>query len=89
MTHTTLNRDPKDEILKAFRLFDGDETGNDYLSLQKILRGTISRIIRSVLVRLGTLDWVLSVSIVSLDGFLSAFGLKQWVAEAEVYVQHR
>ena len=28
MTHQILNRDPKDEILKAFRLFDDDETGN-------------------------------------------------------------
>ena len=27
MTHKILNRDPKDEILKAFRLFDDDETG--------------------------------------------------------------
>merc|ERR1712060_928083 len=26
MTHKILNRDPKDEILKAFRLFDDDET---------------------------------------------------------------
>merc|ERR1719316_2157691 len=27
MTHKILNRDPKDEILQAFRLFDVDETG--------------------------------------------------------------
>merc|ERR1712026_127384 len=27
MGHKILNRDPKDEILKAFRLFDDDETG--------------------------------------------------------------
>merc|ERR1711924_275671 len=27
MTHKILNRDPKDEILKAFRLFDDDQTG--------------------------------------------------------------
>ena len=27
MTHKILNRDPKDEILKAFRLFYDDETG--------------------------------------------------------------
>jgi len=27
MTQKILNRDPKDEILKAFRLFDDDETG--------------------------------------------------------------
>ena len=27
MTHKILNRDAKDEILKAFRLFDDDETG--------------------------------------------------------------
>ena len=26
-THKILNRDPKDEILKAFRLLDDDETG--------------------------------------------------------------
>jgi Ca2+-binding EF-hand superfamily protein len=25
MTHKILNRDPKDEILKAFRLFDDDD----------------------------------------------------------------
>ncbi len=28
MTQKILNRDPKDEILKAFRLFDDDETGS-------------------------------------------------------------
>jgi len=27
MTHKILNRDPKDEILKAFRLFDDDGSG--------------------------------------------------------------
>merc|ERR1712124_193325 len=27
MSQKILNRDPKDEILKAFRLFDDDETG--------------------------------------------------------------
>ena len=27
ITHRILNRDPKDEILKAFRLLDDDETG--------------------------------------------------------------
>ena len=27
MTHKIFNRDPKDEIMKAFRLFDDDETG--------------------------------------------------------------
>ena len=29
MTQKILNRDPKDEILKAFRLFDDDETGRE------------------------------------------------------------
>lgn len=32
MTQKILNRDPKDEILKAFRLFDDDETGISLLS---------------------------------------------------------
>ena len=33
MTQKILNRDPKDEILKAFRLFDDDETGRRTRSL--------------------------------------------------------
>ena len=36
MTHKILNRDPKDEILKAFRLFDDDETGK--ISFKKMKR---------------------------------------------------
>merc|ERR1719464_1905793 len=36
MTHRTLNRDPKDEVLKAFRLLDDDETGK--ISFKNIKR---------------------------------------------------
>jgi Ca2+-binding EF-hand superfamily protein len=32
MTQKILNRDPKDEILKAFRLFDDDETGEEEIT---------------------------------------------------------
>merc|ERR1712224_861440 len=28
MTHKILNKDPKDDMLKAFRLFDDDQTGS-------------------------------------------------------------
>merc|ERR1711884_840839 len=39
MTHKILNRDPKDEILKAFRLFDDDETGAITLkNLQRVAK---------------------------------------------------
>ena len=39
MTHKILNRDPKDEILKAFRLFDDDETGKiSFKSLKRVVK---------------------------------------------------
>merc|ERR1712182_193975 len=38
MTHKILNRDPKDEILKAFRLFDDDETGKMGKNLKRVAK---------------------------------------------------
>merc|ERR1712182_92392 len=39
MTHKILNKDPKDEILKAFRLFDDDETGKiSFKNLKRVCK---------------------------------------------------
>merc|ERR1719161_2916489 len=41
MAHKILNRDPKDEMLKAFRLFDDDETGAvTFKNLKRVCRET-------------------------------------------------
>ena len=39
MTHKILDQDPKDEILKAFRLFDDDETGRiSFKNLKRVAK---------------------------------------------------
>ena len=39
MTHKILNRDPKDEFLKAFKLFDDDETGGiSFKNLKRVAK---------------------------------------------------
>merc|ERR1712046_533269 len=41
MTHKILNRDPKEDMLKAFRLFDEDNTGTvSFRNLRKVMRDT-------------------------------------------------
>merc|ERR1712232_662597 len=43
ITHKILNRDPKDEILKAFRLFDDDETGKiSFKNLKRVAMSLVS-----------------------------------------------
>lgn len=46
MTHKTLNRDPKDGILKAFRLVDDDETGKiSFKNLNRVAKELGERMI--------------------------------------------
>merc|ERR1719265_424488 len=41
MTNKILNKDPKDDMLKAFRLFDDDETGTiSFKNLKRVARET-------------------------------------------------
>merc|ERR1712225_137937 len=41
MTHKILNKDPKDDMLKAFRLFDDDETGSvSFKNLKRVAKET-------------------------------------------------
>merc|ERR1711937_329328 len=41
MTHKILNKDPKDDMLKAFRLFDDDQTGSVTLkNLKRVAKET-------------------------------------------------
>merc|ERR1712080_649174 len=41
MTNKILNKDPKDDMLKAFRLFDDDETGSvSFKNLKRVARET-------------------------------------------------
>merc|ERR1719364_671496 len=41
MTHKILNKDPKDDMLKAFRLFDDDNTGSvSFKNLKRVSRET-------------------------------------------------
>merc|ERR1711959_883798 len=41
MTHKILNKDPKDDMLKAFRLFDDDQTGTISIkNLKRVSRET-------------------------------------------------
>merc|ERR1712185_54666 len=41
MTHKILNKDPKDDMLKAFRLFDDDQTGTvSFKNIKRVARET-------------------------------------------------
>merc|ERR1712086_384445 len=41
MTHKILNKDPKDDMLKAFRLFDDDQTGSvSFKNLKRVAKET-------------------------------------------------
>merc|ERR1712086_422440 len=41
MTHKILNKDPKDDMLKAFRLFDDDQTGTvSFKNLKRVAKET-------------------------------------------------
>merc|ERR1719262_1011131 len=41
MTHKILNKDPKDDLLKAFRLFDDDQTGSvTFKNIKRVAKET-------------------------------------------------
>merc|ERR1719181_399493 len=41
MTHKILNKDPKDDMLKAFRLFDDDQTGSvSFKNIKRVAKET-------------------------------------------------
>ena len=53
MTHNILNRDPKDEFLKAFRLFGDDEVGQGFENLKIVAKELGDRMANEALQEMG------------------------------------